>query len=304
VRATPPTSTTAGATPGRSPPGGGRRGRRRCRRWATGGHRRVLDQHVHPVEGSERLAASAAGASASAQTAVSTTGWLAGRRPPPPALGRSYGAILRALHDWQPSASVAAARERRPPVDPGDARSILGADVNPLPASRALRWSRRSAACPSPTGWASWPRPARPPRAGRGSSCTAMRRRATCCGTAARSSPCWTSSGPGWAGGPRAAAVPGRYGRDRPGVPAGPWLAEDYPRLFTHPHLVSHLWLYDLASALRVVLLHPPRSPEEAGRPDRSWPAGGCAAEGPERRRRRLDKREGAGGRGVWPLPR
>ena len=41
------------------------------------------------------------------------------------------------------------------------------------------------------------------------------------------------------------------------------WLAEGYPKLFSHEHLEQRLWLYGLAFALETVLFWPPDHPEE-----------------------------------------
>lgn len=49
-----------------------------------------------------------------------------------------HAQILQTLHAWQPPPAVSAAIRRRPPVDPADPATIVGADVNPLPVSRAL----------------------------------------------------------------------------------------------------------------------------------------------------------------------
>jgi hypothetical protein len=45
--------------------------------------------------------------------------------------------ILQALHAWRPPPHVSEALRRRPPVDPAEPATIVGADVNPLPISRA-----------------------------------------------------------------------------------------------------------------------------------------------------------------------
>lgn len=42
------------------------------------------------------------------------------------------------------------------------------------------------------------------------------------------------------------------------------WLAADYPQLVEHPHLVERLWLYDLASALRHLLVWPPEASSDS----------------------------------------
>ena len=46
------------------------------------------------------------------------------------------------------------------------------------------------------------------------------------------------------------------------------WLAEDYPRLFDHPHLDERLWLSELVYILHGVIWWPPDQPEASLTPE------------------------------------
>jgi hypothetical protein len=186
---------------------------------------------------------------------------------------RQHTRVLQALHAWRPPRHVSEALRRRPPVDPAEPATIVGADVNPLPIARASllvaaarrlpfvdpgvldavadRFQAMAAADPFLTD---------EPMVVHGDASTTNLL---------------------WHDGRAVALLDFEWVRWGPrdlelapfvGLMGGrslvlSWLAEDYPELFAHPALVERLWLYELAGALRGLVVSPPRRAEDALRP-------------------------------------
>jgi hypothetical protein len=186
---------------------------------------------------------------------------------------RQHARILQALHAWRPPQHVSEALRRRPPVDPGEPATIVGADVNPLPISRAsllLEAARRLPFVDPGVLDAV---------ADRFQAMSAVDPFLTdepvvVHGDASTTNLLWHDA--------RAVALLDlewvRWGPpDLELAPfVGPtggrslvlsWLEEDYPALFGHPRLVERLWLYELAGALRGLIVWPPGRAEDALRP-------------------------------------
>jgi aminoglycoside phosphotransferase (APT) family kinase protein len=186
---------------------------------------------------------------------------------------RRHAQILQTLHAWQPPPAVSEAIRRRPPADPGDPASIVGADVNPLPLSRARLLVEAARRLPFVDPGvldaiadrfqelrASDPFLTDDPVVVHGDAGTANLL---------------------WHQGKVVALLDFEWVRWGPrdleltpfvGFPGGrstvlAWLEEDYPRLFAAPDLVQRLWLYQVAGTLRGLIVYPPRGPENALRP-------------------------------------
>jgi Phosphotransferase enzyme family len=187
---------------------------------------------------------------------------------------RQHAQILEALHAWRPPPGVSEALRRRPLVDPDEPATIVGADVNPLPISRASLLVEPARRLPFVDPGV----------------IDAVADRFQELRT---SDPFLTDDLVVVHGDASTANLLWHHGRvvallDFEWVRWGPrdlelspfigfmggrsvvlsWLEEDYPRLFGHPDLVERLWLYHLAGALRGVIVWPPRRPEDALRPD------------------------------------
>ncbi len=186
---------------------------------------------------------------------------------------RQHAQVLKTLHGWQPPPRVAAALRRRPPIDPSRPATIVGADVNPLPLSRATRLVQAARGLPFVD-----------PDVIDAVAAVFHELRAVdpfvtddlvvVHGDAGLTNVLWHDA--------RLVALLDfewvRWGpRDLELAPfieflGGrslllAWLEEDYPQLFGHPAVIERLWLYELAGALRGVVVWPPRSLEDSQRP-------------------------------------
>jgi scyllo-inosamine 4-kinase len=182
--------------------------------------------------------------------------------------------ILQTLHAWQPPPAVSEAIRRRPPVDPADPATIVGADVNPLPVSRALLLVKGARRLPfvDPGVVDAVAERFRELRAADPFLTDDL---VVVHGDAGTANLLWHQ-------GRIVALLDFEWVRWGPrdlelapfiGFMEGPstvlaWLEEDYPRLFAAPDLVQRLWLYQLAGTLRGLVVWPPSGPEDALRPD------------------------------------
>jgi aminoglycoside phosphotransferase (APT) family kinase protein len=188
------------------------------------------------------------------------------------AIGR-HAQILQTLHAWQPPPAVSEAIRRRPPADAADPAAIVGADVNPLPVSRALLLVEAARRLPFvdrgvvdavADRFHEW----------RDSDPFLTDEPVVVHGDAGTTNLLWHQGRivalldfewVRW--GPRDLELAPFVGFLGGRSTVLSWLEEDYPRLFAAPDLVERLWLYQLAGTLRGLIVWPPRSPEEALRP-------------------------------------
>ena len=186
---------------------------------------------------------------------------------------RRHAQILRTLHAWQPPPAVSEAIRRRPPVDPADPATIVGADVNPLPVSRALLLAEAARRLPfvDPGVVDAVAERFQELRA---SDPFLTDDLVVVHGDAGTTNLLWHQGRivalldfewVRW--GPRDLELAPFIGFMEGRSTVLAWLEEDYPRLFAAPDLVQRLWLYQLAGTLRGLIVWPPRGPEDALRP-------------------------------------
>jgi hypothetical protein len=187
---------------------------------------------------------------------------------------RRHAQILRTLHAWHPPPAVSAAIRRRPPADPADPATIVGADVNPLPVSRAMLLVEAARRLPFVDPGVI-DAVADRFRELRTSDPFLTDEPVVVHGDAGTTNLLWHRGRivalldfewVRW--GPRDLELAPFVGFMGGRSTVLSWLEEDYPRLFAAPDLVQRLWLYQLAGALRGLIVYPPRRLQDALRPD------------------------------------
>jgi hypothetical protein len=188
------------------------------------------------------------------------------------AIGR-HAQILQTLHGWQPPPAVSEAIRRRPPVDPADPATIVGADVNPLPLPRARLLVEAARRLPfvDPGVLDAIADRFRELRA---SDPFLTDDPVVVHGDASTANLLWHQGSivalldfewVRW--GPRDLELAPFVGFIGGRSTVLAWLEEDYPRLFAAPDLVQRLWLYQLTGTLRGLIVYPPSGPEDALHP-------------------------------------
>jgi hypothetical protein len=186
---------------------------------------------------------------------------------------RQLAQVLKTLHAWQPPPHVSEALRHRPPIDPNDPATIVGADVNPLPLSRVMLLVQSAKGLPFVD-----------PGLIDAVAATFQEMRTldpfvtdelvVVHGDAGTTNVLWRHARlvalldfewVRW--GPRDLELAPFIGFIGGRSLLLSWLEEDYPQLFAHPKLIERLWLYELAGALRGLVVWPPRSPEDPQRP-------------------------------------
>jgi hypothetical protein len=186
---------------------------------------------------------------------------------------RQHAQTLKTLHAWQPPPRVSEALRQRPPVDPNDPATIVGADVNPLPLSRAMLLVQSAKRLPFVD-----------PGVIDALAATFQELRTldpfltdelvVVHGDAGTTNVLWHDARlialvdfewVRW--GPRDLELAPFIGFMGGRSLLLSWLEDDYPQLFGHPRIIERLWLYELAGALRGLIVWPPRSPEDPQRP-------------------------------------
>jgi aminoglycoside phosphotransferase len=176
---------------------------------------------------------------------------------------RQYAAMLQALHAWRPPAEAAAALRHSVAASSGY-EAIIGSDANPMPLERVF--VLMDAAFRLPFADIKTLQGLKEKlHKFEGADPFATEELVVVHGDASFANVLWDDN-------KITALLDFEWARFAPrdlellhilGTEGLNWLKHDYPELFEHPRLVEHLWIYDVASTLRGLLVWPPENERE-----------------------------------------